>query len=181
MPRIRSIKPEFWTDSKVRKCSPWARLLFLGSLNFSDDEGYMTDDADELRVRILPSDNIDATALVDELVSVGLLERLPLHSGGFCLHIKGFKRHQIVSHPKTSGIRKKLAISRVKTNTDSPIRESSGSFESLPGGRGGKGLVGNGVEGKGKEVDLNGHEELKPALSKAVADLCTKMTGGDNQ
>ena len=30
MARIRTVKPEFWTDEKVVECSIPARLLFIG-------------------------------------------------------------------------------------------------------------------------------------------------------
>ena len=40
MARIRTIKPEFWTDEKVVTLPFEARLLFIGMWNFCDDEGY---------------------------------------------------------------------------------------------------------------------------------------------
>ena len=39
MPRIRTIKPEFWTDEKVGECSIPARLLFIATWNIADDRG----------------------------------------------------------------------------------------------------------------------------------------------
>jgi hypothetical protein len=39
MARIRTIKPEFWTDEKVVECSFEARLMFIGMFNFADDKG----------------------------------------------------------------------------------------------------------------------------------------------
>jgi hypothetical protein len=44
MARIRTTKPEFWTDGKVVGMSPFARLLFLGSWNFAlCDDGHLRD------------------------------------------------------------------------------------------------------------------------------------------
>lgn len=39
MARIRTVKPEFWTDEKIVECSIPARLLFIGLFNFADDKG----------------------------------------------------------------------------------------------------------------------------------------------
>ena len=41
MARIRTIKPDFWSDEKIVELTPWARLLFIGLWNFSDDDGRM--------------------------------------------------------------------------------------------------------------------------------------------
>lgn len=67
MARIRSIRPEFWSDAKVGKLSLAARLLFIALWNFADDEGYgralpkelagfafpHDDDMDSVRIRVV--------------------------------------------------------------------------------------------------------------------------------
>lgn len=35
MARIRTVKPEFWTDRRMVKLSPLARLLYISSWNFA--------------------------------------------------------------------------------------------------------------------------------------------------
>ena len=74
MARIRSVKPELWTDSKVVGLSPLARLLWMGSWNFADDYGCMPADPTQLKLRVLPADDCDPSALVAELFAAGLLE-----------------------------------------------------------------------------------------------------------
>lgn len=37
MPRIRTIKPEYWTSEQVLDLSIPARLAFIGLWNFCDD------------------------------------------------------------------------------------------------------------------------------------------------
>ena len=54
MARIRTVKPEFWTDSKTGTLSDRAKILFLGILNFCDDYGVIENDAGALKARILP-------------------------------------------------------------------------------------------------------------------------------
>ena len=56
MARIRSIKPEFWSSGQVLECSPIARLLFLGMLNFADDEGRLPFSAKSIKAQIFPAD-----------------------------------------------------------------------------------------------------------------------------
>ncbi len=43
MPRIRSIKPEFWADEKMSSLSPIDRLVFLGLIGMADDFGRVHD------------------------------------------------------------------------------------------------------------------------------------------
>ena len=75
MAKMRGIKPEFWTDSKVVSVSPLARLLFLGMWTFACDNGHIDDDTIQLKIRVLPVDSCDVEALLDELILVGVVER----------------------------------------------------------------------------------------------------------
>lgn len=96
MARIRTIKPEFWTDGRIVRLSPEARLFFIGLWNFARcDNGHLDDDALGLKLKIFPADNIDARALIDELINGGLLDRYAADDRGF-LHIRRFAEHQKV-------------------------------------------------------------------------------------
>lgn len=98
MARIRSIKPEFWSDPEVVACSPLARLLFVGSWNQADDFGVVKDDPERLRLQVLPADEVDADALVDELVKHNLLLRLTTPDGVKVLLIRTFCVHQKIDN-----------------------------------------------------------------------------------
>ena len=63
MARIRTIKPEFWTDEKIVELSAFARLLFIGLWNFADDAGRMEFSAKRLKMQIFPADDVDISAL----------------------------------------------------------------------------------------------------------------------
>ena len=56
MPRIRTIKPEFWSSPGVAKMSPLARLTFIGMWNWADDAGRGTYNPRELMGFIFPND-----------------------------------------------------------------------------------------------------------------------------
>lgn len=94
MARIRTIKPEFWTSSTVVDLDPFTRLLFIGSWNFADDHGLMPDDPKRLKLQVLPADAVDADALVEELVKVGLFQRVTAPNGDRLLRISTFGAHQ---------------------------------------------------------------------------------------
>lgn len=103
MARIRTIKPDFWTDEKLTECSLSARLLFIGMLNFADDNGNLVASAKKLKMQIFPADNIECQPLLDELITHGILIEYSV-SGDKYLNIKGFKKHQVINRPSKSNI-----------------------------------------------------------------------------
>lgn len=103
MARIRTIKPDFWTDESLTECSLSARLLFIGMWNFSDDNGNIQRSAKQLKMKIFPADAIDCEPLVQELMTHGLLIEY-LVSGVKFLNIKGFLKHQLINRPSKSNI-----------------------------------------------------------------------------
>jgi hypothetical protein len=97
MARIRTIKPSFWTDSKMVKLSPWARLFYIGMWNFADcDSGHLEDDPAALKRLILPDDDVDADALVKELLDAGRVARIQTLGGRRYLHVIRLSNHQKV-------------------------------------------------------------------------------------
>lgn len=56
MPRIRTIKPEFWSSPGVTAMSAPARLTFIGMWNWADDSGKGTYNPRELMGFIFPND-----------------------------------------------------------------------------------------------------------------------------
>lgn len=103
MARIRTIKPELWTDERLTECSLSARLMFIGMLNFADDNGNMAYSAKRLKMQIFPADAVDTQPLLDELIIHGLLIEYSVNDEKF-LHIKGFKKHQVINRPSHSSI-----------------------------------------------------------------------------
>lgn len=94
MPRMRMVKPEFWTDSKVVRVSRDARLLFIGLWNFADcDAGHVEADPFGLKMKIFPADNVDVGVLLDELIEIGLVELHHSNVGEFLL-VPGLRSHQ---------------------------------------------------------------------------------------
>lgn len=95
MARIRTIKPEFWTDEKVVELSPLARLLFIGLWNFADDEGRMTFSATRIKLQILPADSADISELLGEIRGKSLIHIYTVDNVEY-LQVVGFEKHQKV-------------------------------------------------------------------------------------
>lgn len=60
MPRIRTIKPEFWDSPSTAQASAVARLAFIAMWNWADDHGRGTANLKELEGFIFPNDDISA-------------------------------------------------------------------------------------------------------------------------
>lgn len=73
MARIRSIFPGFFTDDAVMQASLAARWLLIGIWSECDDQGAFQWRPATLKARIMPNDNVDVPALLDELVSLKFL------------------------------------------------------------------------------------------------------------
>lgn len=101
MARIRTVKPDFWTDPDAADLSIAARLAYIGMWNFCDDHGVMRDDPRRLKLQILPSDDVDMGALIKELVDIGKVRRAKTPDGERVLFVPGFRRHQKVDRRST--------------------------------------------------------------------------------
>jgi len=150
MARIRTIKPEFWTDEKVTACSMPARLFFIGLWTFADDDGRMPFSPKRLQLQIFPGDPVDVEELVAELVSFGLI-RVYAVEGRDYLAVCNFNRHQRMSHPSPSRVPE--------------FPENSGTFRKTLDGSG----SGNG-NGNGSGKNQNLLSELKNSSDETVCE-----------
>jgi uncharacterized phage protein (TIGR02220 family) len=139
MARIRTIKPDFWTDEKIVELSFEARLFFIGSWNFADDYGNLQRSAKKLKMQIFPADAIDCEPLICSLIDHGLLTEYDVNGETF-LHIKGFKDHQVINRPSKTAL---------------PTPENADLFEPLtePSLTEGKGREGKGKNMSGRPDD----------------------------
>jgi hypothetical protein len=165
MARIRTIKPDFWTDEKITECSMSARLLFIGIWNFADDNGNLQRSAKKVKMQVFPADSLDCEPLIQELMSHGMLIEYSVN-GEFFMHIKGFKKHQVINRPSKSGI------------PQPPINDDSMNTH---------GVLLDGKEGKGKEEDKDppnpplqgGEAPVEPSAEKPKRerkDRCSLKT-----
>lgn len=94
MARIRSVKPDYWTDPDLVGLPVVTRLFFIGTWNHADDYGVLKDDPGRLKLQILPNDNVDTAVLIDQLVESGHLLRRVADDGTPLLVIRTFLEHQ---------------------------------------------------------------------------------------
>ena len=101
MPRIRSIKPEFWTSGQVLECSTNARLLFIGLWNFCDDQGRHALRAKQIKAEVFPADDFtadDILGMIDELAANDLITLYEHESQQF-FQVNGW-HHQRIDKPQ---------------------------------------------------------------------------------
>lgn len=93
MARIRTIKPEFWTDEKVVGISAFARLVFIGLWNFVDDYGRAPYSPVRIKMQILPADHVDFPQLLAEISGADLITIYDVDGKQF-FQVNGFEKHQ---------------------------------------------------------------------------------------
>ena len=99
MARIRTIKPEFWEDEKLAKLPIHARLLFIGTWNFADDNGTLLANPVLMKSHIFPYEDIGISTIsewIDMLVENGMLIRTT-YNGKDYLVIRKFLIHQKIN------------------------------------------------------------------------------------
>ena len=99
MARIRTIKPEFWEDEKLAKLPIHARLLFIGTWNFADDNGALLANPVLMKSHIFPYEDIGISTIsewIDMLVENGMLIRTT-YNGKDYLVIRKFLIHQKIN------------------------------------------------------------------------------------
>jgi hypothetical protein len=170
MARIRTIKPDFWTDEKIVELSFEARLFFIGSWNFADDNGNLQRSARKLKMQIFPADAIDCEPLIQSLMTHGLFREYEVNGEKF-IHIKGFKAHQVINRPSKTGLPVPDSGSSPTPLTESSLTEGKGEEGSR------KGKEGNGKERNGVKTDVGGTppatvrpSELSAAMRKHSVD-----------
>ncbi len=101
MPRIRTIKPEFWADEKLAQFEPVTRLVFLGLISMADDAGRLVDNVKALDGMLFPQTDDTCDASLKTLSKAGRILRYTSSSGQKLIQILNWSRHQRVDHPNT--------------------------------------------------------------------------------
>lgn len=100
MPRIRSIKHEFFINEDLATVSSDARLLAMGLATIADKAGRLEDRPIRIKASLFPYHSVDVDALLGELSApgVGFIERYVV-DGKRYISIVNFSKHQH-PHPK---------------------------------------------------------------------------------
>lgn len=191
MARIRTIKPEFWTDEKTGTLSGDATKLFIGMLNHADDYGVIEFNIEALRAKIFPYSNNPAAEVVgkplmDELLPKGLVVLFMIKNDDGSqidnksyLLIPNFLKHQRIDRPgqpvikdfKKENIKKienTVGISKFDDHSTNVLR----SFDAVREGKGREGITTTDIWGKQKRF-------TPPTLSE-VESYCSERNNGIN-
>jgi len=107
MARIRTIKPEFWHCSDLAGVSDKAKLLAIGLLNHSDDEGYFKAHSALIRAAIFPftEGSLNIHTLFNELSNIGYIALFKAENSKDYGHVVNFLKHQKINRPSPSRIK----------------------------------------------------------------------------
>lgn len=105
--RIRTIKPEFFKhdalfDAEKETGFP-IRIAFAGLWCASDREGRFKWRPRQLKVEILPYDDIDFSRVLDALATRGFVEKYTVKDEVFGV-IPSFKRHQVINNKESASV-----------------------------------------------------------------------------
>jgi hypothetical protein len=175
MPRIRSIKPEFWEDERIGTLSRDARLLYLGLISLADDEGRFRASSVLLRAQVFPYDHkTDVPAWMDELVAAGRVVRYSFDGETFGA-IKTFPRHQKIDRPTPSKLPSPDDPGAIREPSTSPREDSTSPRRALAIDRE---LSSTDQEGiwKGREgIRSGGDQDLVPGPGPQSASADTRV------
>lgn len=93
MARSRNIKPGFFTNDELAECHPLGRLLFAGLWTIADKEGRLDDRPKKIKAMLLPFDEADCDALLQQLNDHKFITRYQVN-GGCYIQISNWKKHQ---------------------------------------------------------------------------------------
>ena len=99
MARIRTIKPEFWSDEKLSHLDPLARLVYVGLISHADDGGRLVDNVKQLDGLLFPTTDDTCRDSLETLAKLSRILRYVSASGQHLIQIVSWERHQKVDHP----------------------------------------------------------------------------------
>lgn len=158
MARIRTIKPEFWTDEDLSEVSEPACLLALGLLNYADDEGYFNANPKLIKASVFPlrEPSVPITVQLRELSDCGYISLFSTSDGKNFGVINNFQKHQVINKPKESKIKELDLI---------PYEYGSDTVSIPPGMDQGK------EQGKDQNL-LRGAEKISPPPPEENLESC---------
>ena len=103
MPRIRTIKPEFWADEKLGPMDTVTRLVFLGLISMADDAGRLVDNTKQIDAFLFPYTSDTCRRSLDDLSAKGRICRGMTRSGQAVIQVVNW-HHQKIDKPNTKAI-----------------------------------------------------------------------------
>lgn len=175
MPRIRTIKPEFWRNRQLAKLPAFTRLLAIAILNMADDEGYFEADTALIRGDVFPFEE-DSMSIHGALMELSMIDYVELRESsckGLLGYICSFKKHQVISRPSQSKLKAIfnespmfLAEKTDSWSTHGVLTESS--------------VLEQGTGNREKEKEQGDSSELSQASEPVDSTLVFELVGKDS-
>lgn len=107
MPRIRTVKPEFWAHEELSEFPPETHMLAAALLNYADDEGYFNANPKLVKAVCCPlrDDSMSIQGSIKQLAQIGYIDLATGVDGKRYGLVRKFKDHQVISRPKESKIK----------------------------------------------------------------------------
>ena len=164
MSRIRAIKPGFFLNEDLAVLPPLTRLLFIGLWTLADREGRLEERPRRIKAEILPYDDCDVPAMLDELADTKFITRYTAQ-GLVCIAIPKFAEHQR-PHPSEIG---SALPAPIEHNAPSGVPNNCCTE------------VQHAQEGKGREGNRKGKEQEGKENMVALATMPTTALVASSQ
>ena len=118
MPRIRSIKPDFYDDERLGALPVPVRFLFIGLWVFADDDGIVKANPKWLKSKIYPyDDDMRIGALEQQLLALCKSRMLIpfVYNDENYYVIRNFKKHQRIDKPYPSNVPQEIIAEALGT------------------------------------------------------------------
>ncbi len=104
MARIRTIKPSFWSDSKVAALTMEERLLLVGLISSADDAGRFVATTSAISGYVFPLDEVPTAKLKRMLAAIGKTGIVVFYAvnGRQYGYLPRWRKHQVISKPQPS-------------------------------------------------------------------------------
>lgn len=185
MARRRLIDPGVWQSGHFKRLNFRQRLLWVGVISLSDDEGKLKGEPAVIKAATFPFDNVSIKTVESDLRKLeeeGLLRRYEADGDKYILIVK-WDKYQKPSHPTPSKIPDPPKISGVPPET---LRNSSGISRSQV--RSGKDREVEFKEGQAREGEVEGRKPTNEqtagsasASAKASASPALEDPAGDKR
>lgn len=178
MPKIRGIQPDYWTDEDIVELSIPARLLFIGLWTYACDNGHLQDKSKQIKMRVMPGDDVNVAELLRELESARRIHR----NQGY-ITIPNFVKHQrpdkrffktcdLPECVKPGDSKPETRSGHHGTTTRPPRGHDVGSWRPLDDGE----LKGSDGEGDGDTTrELALHEAPRPDVDRICQHLADSI------
>lgn len=93
MPRMRTVKPGFFTNETLTELPLAARVLFVGLWCWADREGRLEDRPRRLKGEVFPYEDYDVDGLLGQLAAAGFILRYAVDDERY-IQVVNFARHQ---------------------------------------------------------------------------------------